>query len=394
VDVFHVSHRIGLRAAQFVFRSNVPWLETPEPLTAEPGMTNVRVVRKPATFRNSGVYVGSVSAFNPSDALAGPLFRLLSTIVIPYDLELRPLQESRTISAARVQRYFLRVGTPNATLRITATLPDSTNQSALLALFEPNGQPFRGGQELALGEDEDGSGAFVVRAEDMVPGVYELDVIAPPTEAVTVAVRAEVGSLALAAPRNDGTLEAANPGSSSVRAEPAMTLVGAQRSYGVAGRGSPPETLLVRVPSWATAAEVDVALGPAQWDRFTDFAVTAFDTTGRRIAGEAMDYAFGRLEVPIAENLGGQPLIIEFFPAYARTDRTPPWRAAVAVRFLLDTPEPVGGARDALSIVPGGRARVPLPAARLSTPDGFRPLLEARLAGSQRRIAAGTTPAP
>jgi subtilisin family serine protease len=395
VDAFQVTHRTGLRAAQFLLRSNVPWLQAPESLTAEPGKTKIRIARKPAIFRTPGVYVGVVSAFNPSDTLAGPLFRLVSTIVIPYDLEARPLEESRTIGASRVQRYFLRVGGSNGTLRITATVPDSANESALLALFEPNGQPFRGGQELALGEEEAGSGSFVVRAEDLVPGVYELDVIAPPTEAVTIALHAEMGSLALVAPQRDGALEAANRRPSSIRGKPSFTLVGAQRSFAVAGRGSPAETLLVRVPAWAARAEVDLVLAPQQWDRFTDFAVTVFDTVGRRIAGEAMDYASGRVEVPISESLAGQPLVIELFPAYAWTDRTPSWRATLAVRFLLEMPESLGGGgRDEMTIVPGGRVRVPLPAAQLPVPGGFVPLIEASLAGSRRRVAAGTVPAP
>jgi len=91
-----------------------------------------------------GVYVGTVTAWNPSDALAGPLFRLVNVVAVPYELADKPLSdERRPVGPARVRRYFLRVAQPGATLVATVTLPDSAQQTAKAILYEPNGAPFR-----------------------------------------------------------------------------------------------------------------------------------------------------------------------------------------------------------------------------------------------------------
>src|SRR5207245_11270859 len=127
----------------------------------------------------------------PSDTLAGPLFALPSTIIVPYELASKPLyDERRAIGPARVQRYSLRASQPGGTLAARVTLPDSAEQRATVRLYEPNGQPFRDVEEVQLGRTDPGTGGFVVRAEDLVPGVYELDVIAPPLSGVSVEARA------------------------------------------------------------------------------------------------------------------------------------------------------------------------------------------------------------
>ena len=106
--------------------------------------------------------------------------------------------ERRAIGPAAVQRYFVRLPA-DATLRVTVTLPDSQAQQATVRLYEPNGAPARSAPEdMTIGQEDPGTALITVRAEDMVAGVYELDVIAPPLEAAIVTVRADVGPVALA----------------------------------------------------------------------------------------------------------------------------------------------------------------------------------------------------
>lgn len=378
LQLFQVRHATGLRAAQFLLKSNVAWLSAPSIVDAGARETALPVAYRRATFAAPGLYVGVVRAWNPSDTLAGPLFTLANTVVVPYDLSVKPLfDEGRFIGRARVQRYFLSVSQRDATLDVGVTLPDSMQQGATARLYEPGGRPFRDAEEVAFGHGEPGTARFLVRAEDLIPGVYELDVYAPPLTAATVTVRASLARVALA--EVAGRVEATNGGTETVAGRAEASLIGADRSVDAAGRGTTAESVTVRVPEWAARAVVDVTMPPEQWDDFTDFGVTDFDSTGQQVAQSALNYATGRHTVTIPPALRGHPLLVELFPAFAREDGIHPWRATVRVRFLLAEPRALGGAAD-VSVVPGGRTAVPLgKRPELALPDGLAPVVELRL---------------
>jgi hypothetical protein len=337
-----------------------------------------------------------VSAFNPRDTLAGPLFALVNTVIVPLDLATRVLfDERRSLGPAAVQRYFLRVTQPGATLRAFVTLPDSQTQQATVRLYEPNGAPARSApQDIDLGGEEPGSTEITVRGEDLVPGVYELDVIATPLKGVTATVRAGLGPVALAPAGK--TLEASSvlTGGGTVTGRVAHRLVGAERTFAVTGRGQPAETLLVRIPRWAKRAEVDVDLARELWDELTDFSITVYDSTGQQLKGanEAVNYAFGRLGFAVPDSLArwGAALTVELYPAFARLPGHA-WKGTAQVRFLgLD--EPVGEGAE-LSVVAGGRSVVRLPAApSLDLPEGFETLVETRVTTLAGALAARRTP--
>jgi tripeptidyl-peptidase-2 len=390
VTTFSVRHLAGLRAAQFALRADVPWLAVPERVEAEPRLTDIAVGYARAALAAPGVYVGTVTAQNPSDMLAGPLFTLVNTVIVPYDLGAKPLyDERRGVGPAAVKRYFLRAPQPGATLRATVTLPDSGQQQAIVRLYEPNGAPARSApQDLAVGGEDGGTTVVTVRGEDLVPGVYELDVVAPPLASVTATVRAELGAVALA-PAGGGAgaggagLEASSVHAGTVTGRVKHVLVGAERGYTLSGRGLPAETLLVRTPAWAKRAEVDVQLTPDLWDELTDFSLTVYDSTGQQVPGgnEAMNYAFGRLSFGVPETLAGQPLTVEFYPAFAKLPGHP-WRGTARIRFL-GREQSLGNGSD-LSVVAGARAAVALPvpaAAALLLPEGFAALIETRVTG-------------
>ncbi len=379
VEVFHVRHLAGLRAAQFTLRSSVSWLSAPPTVVAAPLETSIPVRYAPTRFVTPGAYLGAVTAWNPSDTLAGPLFTLVTTVVVPHDLAAAPLADlARPIGPGRVQRYFLRVARPGATLEATVTLSDSLNQQAAARLYEPSGQPFRDAEETALGRRGGSTARFVVRGEDLVPGVYELDVFAPTLSGVTATVHASVAPVTLDTTGAGGTLEATNTGQATVVARVSGALLGAERTYAVEGRGAPAETLAVRVPEWAASAVLDVAMPRGQWHEFTGFGVTEFDSTGQQVGQGPLNYSLGRERLRIAALRGG-PLLIELYPAFARSDGARPWRAAVRVQFLLEREQPLG-AGQRVSIVPGGRVAVPVFATPpLALPAGFAPLVETRV---------------
>ncbi|HUL04446.1 MAG TPA: S8 family serine peptidase [Gemmatimonadales bacterium] len=375
VDVFTVRHLAGLRAAEFVLRSRTPWMTVPETLSAGALETAIPVRYEPQYLREPGVYEGTVPVWNASDTLAGPAFTLVSTVVVPHDLDDHALyDERRSIGPARVQRYFLRVLRPQSSLHITVTLPDSLSQGANARLYEPSGQPFRDADELSLGHHDPGTGRFVVRGDDFVPGVYELDVFAPPLTGALVTVRAEATPLTLT-PQRDG-IEVANAGSATFIGRPGLFLIGAQREFNLVGRGTGSDTVTVRVPEWAATALVEVEMARAQWNEFTGFGVTEFDSSGQQVGQNPLNYAFGRQSLAIPGSVRRHPLLIELAPAFARSDGGHPWRATVRVRFLLDRPQSTSRASE-ISVVPGGRTLLTLPSLPLpSAAEGFAPLAE------------------
>jgi hypothetical protein len=398
VETFTVRHVAGLRAAEFALRADVAWLSVDDSVDAGPRSTQIAVTYRRSALTTPGVYVGTVSARNPRDTIAGPLFTLVNTVIVPTDLTTKVLfDERRQVGPGAVQRYFLRIPQDNATLRATVTLPDSLAQQATVRLYEPNGEPARSAKDdIDLGQQQPGSAVITVRAEDMVPGVYELDVVAPPLAATTVTVRAELGPVALAVTQHGTGLEASSmlgegTGGTTASGQVAYRLVGAERSYAIAGRGLPAESLQVRAPRWAKRMEVDLELPPDLWDELTDLSVTVYDSTGQHVRGgnEPVNYAFGRMSLALSDSLIGVPLTIEFYPAFARLPGHA-WRATARVRFL-GPDEPVGEG-GSLSVVAGGRTVLRLPnAPSLDLPDGFATLIEARVTTLTGSLAARRT---
>ncbi|HEY3278881.1 MAG TPA: S8 family serine peptidase [Gemmatimonadales bacterium] len=381
LETFTVRHVGGLRAAQFVLRADVPWLSVPPVVDAAPRATAIPVTYNPSALAAPGVYVGTVTARNPNDTLAGALFSLVNTVTVPYDLAARPLaDERRTIGIARVQRYFLRVAQPGATLQATVVLPDSSQQ-AIVRLYEPNGAPARGTpDDVDVGADKGGTVVLSVRGEDLVPGVYELDVVAPPLAPVVASVSADLAPLALTA--TSGGIDASSVRPATVQGRVAHQIVGAEREYRLTGRGQPAETIAVRVPPWARRMEVDVQVTPDLWDELTDFTITVYDSTGQQLPGGnvPVNYAFGRLGFAIAEDAAGKPVTVEFFPAFARAVGHA-WTGTARVRFLGLVKR--GADAGEVAVVAGGRAAIPLPrlgAERdLQLPEGFGALIETRV---------------
>jgi subtilisin family serine protease len=391
LQVFSVTHADGLRAAQFRLSSDAPWLSVPAVVTSNARRTSITVGYRSAMLPGPGVYVGTITARNPSDSVAGPLFTLVNSVVVPYDLATRPLEDSgRVVGAGRVQRYFLRSPVAGRTLRFRVSLGD-VDQEALVQLYDPSGRPASADPDslVQVGYGKFSSAVVEVPAEDMLPGVYELDVINPGTDRVTATVQAELASVAVT-PQANGTLEAMNPGVATTSLEARAALVGAQRVATVAGRGVSAESLAVTVPSWAARAEVLVEMPRGQWERFTDFGLTVFDSAGQRVDAAPLNYARGRLTYSVSPRLAGHPAVVELYPGFARQDGASPWQASVRIRFFRDSNEALGNPR-LLNVVAGGRVVLPAALLPFGLPEGLDPLVEWRLSPVRGSGAAAVT---
>jgi len=372
-----IEHVDGFRPARIELKDDAAWMTVPPTATTDPRGIDLVIFMDPRRLTAPGSYVGTVTATVPDDTLAGVLFSVRNTVVVPYDLTRGALSDThRHVGPSQVHRYFLLVPTAGATLSI-AVRGSGPTDAASVHLYEPPGRPFRDGSDADTGPDTSPWAAFRVRGEDLVPGVYELDVTAPPLSSTNVDVHAELSpaSLGVAA----GGIEISNATSSSISGTLSLRLIGAERDIQVSGRGAPAESIAVDVPRWATRAEVDVEMPPAQWGRFTDFGVTVFDTAGQTMNDGPLNYAVGRQAFDLPAGAAGAPALIELFPALALLDHPQSWQATVRVRFLLDSASATG-ARRPISVVAGGRSSVEMGGVTPPVlPDGFRPLLDARV---------------
>jgi hypothetical protein len=277
-----------------------------------------------------------------------------------------------------VQRYFLRSPVAGRSLRVRVALGD-IDQGALVQLYDPSGRPASADPDslVQVGYGKVSSAVIEVPAEDMLPGVYELVVINPGIDRVTASIQADLAPVAITQQAN-GTLEAKNPGVATASLEARAALVGAQWGATVAGRGAFAESLVVAVPAWATRAEVLVEMPREQWEWFTDFGLTAFDSAGQQLDAAPLNYARGRLTYPVSPRLAGHPAVIELYPGFARADAASPWQAAVRIRFFRDSGEALGGPK-LLTVVAGGRIVLPAALLPFDRQEGLDPLVKWRL---------------
>jgi hypothetical protein len=162
-----------------------------------------------------------------------------------------------------------------------------------------------------------------------------------------------------------------------VPVEMTAAVVGATRAVEIRESGTTGRRIPVRVPAWASTLVLDVAVSPGAWPRFTDFALSVWDSAGRMVSQQPLNYAAGRHEVAV-DSLGGALVEVELFPAFALVRDTTTWVATVGLSFVAAAslgPESAGS----LTAGPGEGASLAVPPfpAGVALPDGFAPLVEA-----------------
>jgi hypothetical protein len=287
-------------------------------------------------LRTPGIYTGVVSGWG-GDRLDGPLLRLVNTIVVPYAPGESVRVGPTTTAAGGLHRVFF-----GAEQDRPFTVTIRTAQSGplvLTSLHEPGGQPYRGGNGLPGGPGTEAA-AYAVTAGDVVPGVYEIDVIAPPVSSARAVVdvsHAPVRFGVVRSARGGGaTTTLVNAVRGPVTGTVRTLVVGAQRELVIEGRGSEVQQVLFHVPAWAKDIEVDVGMKPDEWPQFTDFGVTLFDSIGRIITLAPLNYAQERLSASFVEGDGEQAVTLGLFPGFAEPGSDAAWSLRVEIRLYAD----------------------------------------------------------
>jgi hypothetical protein len=371
---FELSRDSASGSVTYALRSDAPWLRPPPAFTLTGRSAEVKLTYSAAKLARPGAYTGTVTGWT-DDTLAGPAFRLVVTLVNPVapgDSLL--LRGPTTVQAGTVLRSFFVADTMRPfEVSVTASATDR----GIAFLHEPHGMPFRDGNALPAGSEP---AIYPVDGRDVRSGTYEVDVTPSGAQDLRATVVVRQAPFTMTATRKGEVVTARLTGvGGKAAARVELGLIGGERIDRVDTRGSDPVRLPFVLPSWATAVVIDVAMDRAQWGRFTDFGLTLFDSTGRQLGKDPLEYAFGRLSVDLTKGEAARPATVTLFPGFADPADTAPWKATVSIRLYADTmiTMPPAGRDSAEAIVTRG-ASITRTFAPLAIPwqleTGFTPL--------------------
>jgi hypothetical protein len=379
VQRFELIRPAGSPAATYTLRSDVSWAKAPPRVTLAGPKTAVDIRYELGGLQPPGSYTSTVSGWS-SDSLAGPIFRLVGTVIAPDTLTVgsRDLRSGvRVEPGGQLRTYFRADSARPLEVRISSA---SLGQKGLAFLHEPDGMPYRDESARPIGS-ADREAVYQIDARDVVAGTYEAVAVAPTAQPLTVNVKVIQSPFLIRLSRDKAGAVAtlSNTSSASVNAQVAMLLGGTERVETVVARGSAVRRIPFVAPGWARAVVVDLTMDRAQWGRFTDFGVTLFDSTGRQIEKQPLNYAFGRLQAKLPDGHGDMPVELGLFPGFADPQGDENWALRASIRLYADSGvalEPLRQADSTLTIAPGKTvtAGFSLRASPWSLGDGFFPL--------------------
>ena len=359
----------------FRLRSTAPWLHAPSRVVAGAG-TSVRVTYDASALAAPGVYTGVVSGWT-SDTLAGPAFRLVNTVVVAHPAG-RDLALQAELAPGAARRLFFMADSERP-FSVTA---ESATEGVTLYLHEPDGMPYRGGSGAEAGTG-DTAAVYDVGGRDVVAGAYEAVAVAPPLEGATVGIVLRQSPILLRLARDRAGIAATlvNLQDSAVSVRTAVVLAGAERNQTTYARGSRVQRIAFTAPAWARGVVIETTMDPAQWERFTDFGVTLFDSAGRQLGTEPLNYAIGRLQVAFPTGHADMPVELGLFPGFADpADTARSWTVRTSIRLYADSAVTLAAASGevpvTLRLPARGSAgpRFVLPDSMWRLGDGFFPL--------------------
>jgi subtilisin family serine protease len=372
---FELLRSASASPATYQLRSDAAWLSAPARVTLSGPKTIVELRYDLSAVKSPGASIATVSGWGP-DSLLGPAFRLVSTLIAPEPVQAgaRELRSGVMVEAGTLLRTFFRAD--SARPFEVQVSPSSLGQKGLAFLHEPDGMPYREESARPIGPPQ-GEAVYQVDGRDVVAGTYEVVAVAA-TQPLGVEVKVTHSPMLLQLTRDKSGAVAAlrNTTAAPIKTEVAMLLGGAERVEAIVATSSDVRRIPFVAPAWARSVVVDLTMSREQWSRFTDFGLTLFDSAGRQIEKQPLNYAFGRLQAKLPDHPAGMRVELGLFPGFAdTTDQS--WTARVSMRLYADsavTLEPVG---EPAITIPAGKAstvRFTLPESPWPLGDGFFPL--------------------
>lgn len=347
VHRFRIRRADSKQSTQLSFRASEPWLRVPRVSSVGASPVSVGVSVNRAALQAPGVYTGVLTAWL-ADTGVGAVSYIPVTVVVPHPVAAVEIPSVPVAKGTRLRIPLSVEAGRAARIRLEAV----SGAGGVASLHEPGGMPFRDVAQQAIGRGTEAA-VFDITASEAIAGVYELVVEPPPAEGVTVRLSVHHAPVDFRANRDGNgvqvTLKGLEPQGAEV--EPLVLLTGATSRWTISATGDERPRRRVVIPRWARAVRIDVTMERDQWHRFTDLGMTLFDTAGRQLGQQPLNYAFGRLEVQVPEAMRGQPADLVWFPGFAdpADGKNGIWRLEVQARFYADSsvalerasPEPV-----------------------------------------------------
>jgi hypothetical protein len=367
----------GTPAATYSLRSDAAWLTAPASVGMAAETTAVELRYAGERLAAPGAHTAVVTGW-PADTMAGPAFRLVTTVVVPTptaDTAL-VLRRDAAVAPGEVLRSFFRADSARPFQVRAAAM---AGQRGLAHLHEPGGAPFREVSARPLGAGPEAA-LYRVDARDAQAGDYQLAAVAAPGERVhaTVTVLHAPVTVRTRTEAGEAVASLENVSARTVQSAVELRLRGGQRVDTVRARGPAIQTLEFAIPRWASGLEVDVSMEREQWGRFTDFGVTVLDSAGGQIAQDPLEYAFGRLSTILPDGHGDIRGRLDLYPGFADASDEGEWSVVTTVRLYADSAVAVAPSEGAgaLALKPKARGavRFRLPDDPWPLPPGFVPL--------------------
>jgi tripeptidyl-peptidase-2 len=362
--------------ATYLLRSDVDWISAPAQVKLTGPTTIVELRYNRAALRPPGVSMGTVSGWG-SDSLLGPAFRLVSTLIAPQPVRTgtQDLRTAVRVEPGTLLRSFFRADSARP-LEVQVS-PSSMGQRGLAFLHEPDGMPYREESARPVGQPQ-GDAVYQIDGRDVVPGTYEVVALAAAPQPLGVNIRITQSPLLLRLIRDQTGAGAilSNTTSSPVKTQVAMLMGGAERVATIIAKNSELQRIPFVAPAWAKSVVIDLRMDRKQWSRFTDFGMTLFDSVGRQVEKQPLNYSFGRLQARLPATHPDMRLELGLFPGFAdSTDQA--WSARVSIRLYADSALTLQAAGESSITVPAqgtSTVRFAMPEKPWPLGDGFFPL--------------------
>ncbi len=288
-------------ARKFGLRSRSPWCKCPQEsfyLRSEQS-ARVYVEYDAEALTEPGVHVGVVEAVHEGRVA----FRLLNTVVVPHQVtgetEHRWRLKNATVHGWEVDRHFVATPPGTSAMRVVLTAPEGqASEASIERIFDPFGFQHRV-RSNQLDTAEGRREVSWTEAEGLMPGVWEIDVVANRPDKdwpYDLAVRffglhADPPRITEAADSEDepsGELTVVNMFDTPLRASADGIIEGFRMHKDAEFKGLKDElSYSVELGAEYSGLRLDLRLNKVNWAEVTDIAVAVEDANGKAIYDSA-----------------------------------------------------------------------------------------------------------